>query len=123
MARIAVIDGNPDIAEIVVSVLAEAGHEPVIIDGARGAVDRLTRDNPDLLILDPWLATPMAGWEILAVLLSDERTRAIPIIVYTGDSHLLEDHEQWLQDHDVTVLEKPFTLDDLEDTVAAKLAG
>jgi CheY-like chemotaxis protein len=122
-ARIAIIDGSPEIAEVVSNVLEDGGYDPVIIQESEDAVERVSRDHPDLLILDPWLSSRMAGWKILALLLSDARTRQIPIIIYSGDTDRLLAHKCFLEEHDVAVLPKPFDIEDLERTVAEKLVG
>ena len=45
-------------------------------------------------------------------------TREVPVIVFSGQLEELEEKEAWLLQEHVSVLSKPFELDDLCDAVA-----
>jgi two-component system phosphate regulon response regulator PhoB len=78
MARILVIDDEPDLVDLVVHHLRANGHETVFAGTGRGGIER-AREQPDLIILDLMLPD-MDGTEVLRVLKADDRTRAIPVI-------------------------------------------
>jgi two-component system phosphate regulon response regulator PhoB len=78
MARILVIDDEPDLVDLVVHHLRASGHETVFAGTGRGGIER-AREQPDLIILDLMLPD-MDGTEVLRVLKADDRTRAIPVV-------------------------------------------
>ena len=52
MARITIIDDDPDLAEDVSQILAGAGHQVRLRGDIDEAMEELNRSKPDLLILD-----------------------------------------------------------------------
>jgi DNA-binding NtrC family response regulator len=122
MARIALVDGDPELVTLITFVLEESDHEVVAITCPDSVVPQLTARPPDLLILDPWLDTPRQGWEILNLLIADERTRGVPVIVYSGAIDHLREKGDWLRCHRIRPLEKPFDLRDLEQMVNDAIA-
>ena len=79
-------------------------------DGRTG-LDRATRLHPDLVLLDLTLPD-ISGEQVLAQLRADPATRAIPVIVVSGDTDPAVHHRvlahgaQWC-------LTKPYEVDDL----------
>ncbi len=84
MAKVLIIDDEPDIVDLVSHHLKANGHEPV---GAGSAAEglRLALDRPDLIILDLMLPD-MEGTEVLRALKAEERTRTIPVIFLSARS-------------------------------------
>jgi DNA-binding response OmpR family regulator len=83
VARILVIDDDPDIREAVTEVLSLEGHEVVTAsEGEQGLVRcRLLR--PDLVLLD--LMMPgMNGWDFLKALRRDELLGRVPVVVVSA---------------------------------------
>ena len=111
MARILVVDDNPDVRLLLVAVLQRAGHE--VIEAADGtSVLSWVRDsNPDVIILD--LMMPgMGGWETLAQLKSSPESRDFPVIISSALSED-EDLEKARSMGAVDYIAKPWTADDL----------
>jgi DNA-binding response OmpR family regulator len=123
MARVALVEGDPDLVSLVTEVLREGGHEVVADTPPENVVTELIARPPDLVILDPWLDTPRQGWEILTLLLEDERTRDVPVIVYSGAVDHLREKDEWLRHHCITPLRKPFELRTLERLIEDAVAG
>lgn len=83
VARILVIDDDPDIRDAVTEVLTFEGHEVFsAAEGEQGLVRcRLVR--PDLVLLD--LMMPgMNGWDFLKALRRDELLAATPVVVVSA---------------------------------------
>ena len=82
MARILVVDDEPDLRQALKTLLERAGHE--VLEASDGAYvqDLLLLDHPDLVLMDVAM-TQVSGLEALALAKSDERTRDIPVIMVT----------------------------------------
>jgi two-component system phosphate regulon response regulator PhoB/two-component system alkaline phosphatase synthesis response regulator PhoP len=81
--NIAILEDEPDIAELVSLHLKKAGFQTAVFHNAEGLTLHLKRHDPDLLILD--LMLPDAdGMEVCKSLRRDPKTAAIPIIIVTA---------------------------------------
>jgi two-component system phosphate regulon response regulator PhoB len=78
-----VVEDEPAIQELVAFACGSAGFEVRRADNARGAADEVRRALPDLMILD-WMLPDRPGVDLLRELRSDERTRALPVIMLTA---------------------------------------
>jgi DNA-binding response OmpR family regulator len=83
MARILVVDDEPDIVRIVTKIMESRGHEvQTAIDGP-SAIAEVARSRPDVVILD--LNLPgIDGFEVCRQLKGDPATRAIPVLMMTA---------------------------------------
>ena len=83
MARVLIVEDEPDAAHLLEIHLRQAGHEPQVAEnGARGLVIARTT-HPDLIILDNMLPG-MNGMEVCRSLREDSATRHVPIIMLTA---------------------------------------
>jgi CheY-like chemotaxis protein len=120
VARILVIDDEPDMCRAVRLVLESKGHLVTIShDGYQGwAVAR--RQRPDLIVLDIMMPV-MDGYGVLDMLQEDDRTRAIPTVVISA-LRASEAAERCRSLGAVAYVEKPFDWDDLIDVVEGVLS-
>ena len=82
MAKIFVIDDDPELLMMVGMILRRAGHETVLASDSVEGSDRVIEEKPDLLILD--LMMPhMSGFEVCRKIRAS-RTSAIPIMILTA---------------------------------------
>lgn len=121
--RITVVNDSPDFLELMAAILDEdAGYDVTLFDGEHTSIEEIAASNPDLLIVD-LLIGAASGWEIVALSRADERLSGCPIIVCSADvTSLREKAEELARVGSVHILEKPFTLDEITDTVA-RLVG
>ena len=82
--RIAVIDDDPDILNMLEASLTPEGYHVLCYTVGNGAYEWIRGEQPDLIILDLWMETPDTGNAVIGLLLADPATRAIPIIVFSG---------------------------------------
>ena len=115
MARVLVIDDEPDVLLLCRINLAHAGHEVLeALDGESGL--RMARESqPDVIVLDLMLPA-MDGYEVLKALWEDERTRELPVVVLTAKAQVEDRIRSW-QDGAVEFLTKPFPPDVLLSSV------
>ena len=122
--QILVVDDDDADALMISEALTSTGADAVVerVADGREALDYLRREGqyteaprPDLILLD--LNMPrMDGRETLAAIKTDERLKAIPVVILTT-SGAAPDIEASYQQRANAYVTKPFGLDDFESTV------
>ncbi|HET6776873.1 MAG TPA: response regulator [Actinomycetota bacterium] len=121
MARVLVVDDEPDVLLLCRLNLEQRGHEVLEAPNGDQALDLARDGTPDLVVLDLMLPG-IDGYQVLQALRADERTSAIPVLVLTAKS-LQADRERSRQLGAAAFLTKPFLPDELCDMVDEVLAG
>ncbi len=83
MARILIIEDNPDNMMLSALVLKKAGHTVLSASDAEAGLILARTELPDLILMDIQLPG-MDGLEATALLKADDATRAIPVIALTA---------------------------------------
>jgi two-component system phosphate regulon response regulator PhoB len=83
MARILIVEDEEDLQEVLSYNLRQAGHEPTVVGLGQQALERITREPPDLVLLDLMLPD-ISGTDVCRTLKSDPSTRNIPVIMLTA---------------------------------------
>ena len=84
MAKILVVDDDPDFVEFTQIVLEREGHTIVSAAGGGEALDKITEGTPDLIILDVIMDTVLDGLSVAQELGDRSEYRDIPIIMITS---------------------------------------
>jgi len=91
VARILVVDDEPDVRELFNITLKMAGHETETVKHGLEAVEKLATDTPDLIVLD--LMMPhMDGFTFLSHVRTEMPTKPMRVLVATAK--VLEDADQ-----------------------------
>jgi DNA-binding response OmpR family regulator len=85
MARILVVDDDPDICALLEFRLGGADHEIVVEHDGEAALAVLDRQQIDLVILD-WMMPRMSGLEACLALRAQERFASLPVFLLTAKS-------------------------------------
>lgn len=93
MARIAIVEDNPD-NRLLVRAILEDRHEIMEYETGGEALAGLRADPPDLVLLDISLPE-MDGTEVLAAMRDDPRLAAIPVIALTAHA-MAGDRERFM---------------------------
>src|SRR3954451_20003636 len=117
MARILVVDDEPDILLLHRLNLEGAGHEVVLAAGGVKALERIDADHSDCVVLDVMMPV-LDGWGVLEAL--KEREDAPPVLVVSAKS-ADADIELALSMGARGYLGKPFNGQQLLDTVTKLL--
>src|SRR5215210_7634796 len=120
--HILAINNDPAVLALFRDLLQEAGYEvstQTYIDRDLAHIKVL---KPDLIVLDYMWATEDASWSLLQMLRMDPGTVDIPIVLCTGAVHEVRALEQHLISMGVTVVLKPFNIDQLVDAIRERLA-
>jgi DNA-binding response OmpR family regulator len=84
--RILIVDDNPDSTTIMRGILEARGFEIATADSGKAALERLTADPPDLVLLDVMMPE-MSGFEVLQRIKEDVNTARLPVILVTAKTH------------------------------------
>ena len=104
MARILIVDDEPDIRFMMRLISEGAGHTVVEARHGGTGLKSVKATRPDLVITDVMMPT-MDGLEFITRLRSDPETAAIPILAVSGNSELANGAD--------AVLRKPFLAKEL----------
>src|SRR4051795_9068053 len=118
MARILVVDDEPDILLLHRLNLEGAGHEVLLAADGMKALERIDRDHPDCVVLDVMMPV-LDGWGVLEAL--QERHDAPPVLVVSAKS-AAADIEHALAMGAKGYLAKPFNATTLLEEVAKLVA-
>src|SRR3954454_19036545 len=91
MAKILIVDDNPDASETLTFFFRKAGHEVTCVPNGREALSIVLAQTPDVILLDLMMPI-MDGPSFLEVVRSYLRIQSLPVVVLTGmaDSPMVE---------------------------------
>jgi CheY-like chemotaxis protein len=84
MARVLVIDDEPDVVRLIVKVLSGRGHVVQVARDGASALARVMHEPPDVILLDSDLPK-IDGAEVCRRLKTDDTTAKIPIVMMTSE--------------------------------------
>jgi DNA-binding response OmpR family regulator len=119
MVQILAVDDDPDVLGTLARVLRREKYEVTTVDSGKKAIEVLKTLTPDLVILDI-IMPEMTGIEVCAVIRSDPRFMALPVLFLTAKGttdDVVEGLDAGADDYVV----KPFELSELRARVAALL--
>ncbi len=111
--RIAVVDDEPSVLDLLQEVLSDEGYEAHPFPGGAADYPRVRDLAPDAITLDIRMEDSRTGWNMLDRMRRDDVPGATPVIVCSGDLPLLRERAADLERLGAAVLVKPFDLDDL----------
>jgi putative two-component system response regulator len=114
-ARILVVDDEALNVEVFSRLMSRLGYEVLTATSGELALQSVTRDRPDLVLLDVNM-DGIDGFEVCRRLKSDTRTRLIPIVLITG-SNATEDRVRGIEAGADDFLAKPPVVAELEARV------
>lgn len=112
---ILVVEDNPDVAEVTVSMLEQLGYQPVAVGDADTALARISNEDFELVISDIVMAGSMDGIALARVI--RQRKPDLPVLLVTGYAQSLTEANV-----DFTVMRKPFELAQLSHAVSRMIA-
>jgi len=83
MTAILIADDDPDIRDLVVFKLEQAGFAVTAVDDGVAALSAARDDPPDLAVLDIMMPG-MSGIDVCRQLRADQRTAGLPVILLTA---------------------------------------
>jgi len=118
MARVTVVNDQPEFLGVMRDVLDELGHEALALEGSTVTVDQLADARPELLIVDLRMNNAVLndGWGLIVAARAHPVLRDVPIVIASGDHEFLNRRAEEIGAlADVHPLPKPFGMDDVEE--------
>jgi CheY-like chemotaxis protein len=118
--RALVVNDTQEILELFEEILDGLGYDTVLMSYAPRELERVREVKPDLIVLDFLMGDrELLGWQLLQKLKMDRRTAAIPIVVCTAAVKAAQEQQGYLTEQGVTLVLKPFNVDQLEEAIRA----
>ncbi|MGH2559131.1 MAG: response regulator [Thermomicrobiales bacterium] len=121
--HILVVNDSQEILELFRDLLEEEGYRVSLYSYALHDLNEVKEIGPDLMILDFLIGGEEWGWQFLQKVRLDRETASIPIIVCTAAVHLVRELQGHLTEKQISVILKPFDIDDVLHQVANVLGA
>ena len=125
MARVTVVNDNPEFLALVHDILEDDRYEATTVDGDRpDALDLVRASRPDLLMIDLRMGSDgLHGWRIAQQVRAEPDFDGLPVLICSADVIALKEVEGDLDNtQHVGTLTKPFSIDDLTESIDELLA-
>jgi CheY-like chemotaxis protein len=121
--HILVVNDTEEVIELFREIIEGMGHRMSALSFAPDDLARITRVEPDLVILDLVFntSTEGQGWQLLQKLRMTKETERLPVILCSAATDQVREQEGWLTAKGVKIVMKPFTVDDLELAISKAL--
>jgi DNA-binding response OmpR family regulator len=120
--HILAINNDPAVLALFRDLLQEAGYHVSLHPYVDHDLTEIHGLNPDLIVLDYMWAHEDDSWALLQLLRMDPATATIPIILCTGAVREVEALAPHFFEMGITVVLKPFNIDQLVDAIRERLA-
>ncbi len=121
MARILIVDDEPDVLMVAETMLEHAGYETDVAKNGEECLEKLKEEKYDLILLDVMMPGDN-GWEVCRKIKADEKTEDISVVMFTvrTSANSVAKGRECGADAQI---DKPFGIDDLIGTVENVLKG
>lgn len=116
-----VINHTQAVLDMFEAVLSGEGYQVYVLMFGQDTFREVERVMPDLLILDYIANRERNGWQLIRMLKNSEGMETIPVIVCTTAIKLSDEFATYVVEHNISVIAKPFDIDDLLSTVESNL--
>jgi CheY-like chemotaxis protein len=84
MAKVLVVDDDPDFVNYASKVLGKAGHEVVSAANGAKALQAMRQDVPDVVLLDIMMSYILDGLDVSREMAEDPSLKDVPVIMVTS---------------------------------------
>lgn len=117
MAKILLVDDDPDVCMMMSLVLRKEGHQVRTASSRQEALQQLAQETPSLILLDV-LLSGSDGRELCREIKAREQTRNIPVIMLSGHPSAGLQLESWGADDFIA---KPFNTKQLLEKLSQRV--
>ena len=84
MAKVLVVDDDPDFVKVTTKILQKAGHEAVSAANGAKALKIMRQDPPDVVLLDIMMSYILDGLDVSREMAEDPALKNVPVIMVTS---------------------------------------
>jgi CheY-like chemotaxis protein len=84
MAKVLVVDDDPDFVKVTSKVLEKAGHEAVSAANGAEALKAMREETPDVVLLDIMMSYILDGLDVSRKMAEDPDLKDVPVIMVTS---------------------------------------
>lgn len=84
MAKILVVDDDPDFVEVTSTILKSEGHEVAVANSGKQALASMETAKPDLVVLDVMMSYVLDGLDVTEAMSQDQDLKLIPILMVSS---------------------------------------
>ena len=84
MARVLVVDDDPDFVKVTTKVLEKAGHEVVSAANGAKALQVMRQETPDIVLLDIMMSYILDGVDVSRQMAEDPDLKDVPVLMVTS---------------------------------------
>ena len=84
MAKVLVVDDDPDFVKVTSKILEKAGHKAVSAANGAKALRAMRQDVPDVVLLDIMMSYILDGLDVSQEMAGDPALQGIPVIMVTS---------------------------------------
>ena len=84
MAKVLVVDDDPDFVKVTAKILQKAGYEVVSASNGAKALQTMRSNPPDVVLLDIMMAYILDGLDVSREMAEDPTLKDIPVIMVTS---------------------------------------
>ncbi len=117
--HVVVINHSNELLALYTDLLGDEGYDVSTQTVFQPDLDGIAGLTPICIIIDYFIRGDIAERRVLEDLLTDDRTRAIPVIVCTGAVREIEEMRDRLEAQSVAIVIKPFEIDELLTTIGS----
>jgi two-component system response regulator VicR len=114
--RIVCIEDEPDMIELLRTILEGKGFEFIAADGGVEGLKVVREERPDLILLD-LMMPDMDGWEVFQQVKDDPELSKIPVVVVTAKAQSIDKVLGLYIARAEDYITKPFKVQDLVDSI------
>lgn len=122
MARILLVDDEPEIRFLMRMMLEKAGHSVVEVGDGEAVMRELSNEKFDFVLLDVMMPG-VKGWEICRRIKAQEKLKNIPVVMFTVRTSKDSVKKSMEYAHADAHINKPFDRKELLDTVERLLTS
>jgi CheY-like chemotaxis protein len=84
MAKILIVDDDPDFLLVCRTVLEKGGHQVLEAANGRIAMEVMRRNKPDLVLLDVMMSTTLEGVDVSKTMEADPELKEVPVVMVSS---------------------------------------
>ena len=84
MAKILIVDDDPDFLLVCRTVLEKGGHQVQEAANGRIALEVMRQDKPDLVLLDVMMSTTLEGVDVSKTMEADPELKDVPVVMVSS---------------------------------------